>query len=131
MPRKLPTPCNHQGCPSLTIDRFCNDHKKHHQRQQDKRRGTAHQRGYDSRWQRYSRFFLKQPKNAFCKLQLTGCNNISQCVDHIDPPEGPNDKRFWDPDNHQAACIHCNSVKGHRSVVGEGKPFEAKSFQSY
>jgi 5-methylcytosine-specific restriction protein A len=35
-------------------------------------------------------------------------------VDHIDPPDGPGDPRFWDTANHQPACIHCNSVKGHK-----------------
>lgn len=120
MPMKPLRPCCHPGCSALTRERHCEQHKKQHQQQQDKERGTAHQRGYDKRWQRYSKWFLSQPENVFCKLQLPGCSRIARCVDHIDPPDGPNDPRFWDTNNHQAACIHCNSVKGRRKIIGKG-----------
>ena len=62
-------------------------------------------------------------ENQFCSLRLPGCTFIAQCVDHIDPPDGPDDPRFWDKNNHQPACIHCNSVKGHRKIVGSYKVF--------
>ena len=26
--------------------------------------------------------------------------------------------KFWDKANHQPACIHCNSVKGHKNIKG-------------
>lgn len=126
VPMKPKHPCAHPGCPELVTDgRYCEQHKKQNIQQQDKRRGTASQRGYNSRWRRYSQWFIKQPENVFCKLQLPGCTNVSECVDHIDPPDGPNDPRFWDTNNHQGSCIHCNSVKGHGKLIGEGKPFEA------
>ena len=123
MPSKPKHMCNKPGCPNLTNDRFCPEHTKQDQRQQDRRRGSAHERGYNYRWSQYSKWFLKQPENVFCKLQLSGCDNLSECVDHIDPPNGPNDPRFWDVANHQGACIHCNSVKGHRMIRGDSKPF--------
>jgi hypothetical protein len=41
------------------------------------------------------------------------------------PPSSPDDPLFWDPKNHQAGCLHCNSVKGKSSMVGKSKPFEA------
>lgn len=86
----------------------------------DMRRGSSRQRGYSARWDRYSKLFLAQPQNQFCALRLdAGCAIIAQCVDHIDPPDSASDARFWDPRNHQPACIHCNSVKGHRSIVGK------------
>jgi len=103
---------------------YCDKHKKQDQRVRDKRRGTPHQRGYSYRWSLYSKAFLRNPDNVFCKLQLPGCTNLAGCVDHKDPPDGPDDPRFWDPNNHQAACIHCNSVKGHRMIKGEAEPFE-------
>lgn len=123
MPTRPLRPCSKPGCPNLTTERFCAEHKKSEAQRYDKERGTAASRGYTYRWQKYVKWFLRQPENAFCKLQLFGCKNISQCVDHIDPPDGPSDPRFWDPCNHQAACIHCNSTKGHRYMKGEGKPF--------
>jgi 5-methylcytosine-specific restriction protein A len=67
--------------------------------------------------------FIKHPDNIFCKLQLNGCTNLAECTDHIVPPTGPSDPLFWDKSNHQAACIHCNSVKGHTSIKGDVKPF--------
>lgn len=123
MPSKPKHMCNRPGCPNLTSNRFCEEHTKQDQQYRDQRRGSAHERGYTSRWRRYSQSFLGKPENVFCKLQLPGCTNISECVDHIDPPNGPDDQRFWEPKNHQGACIHCNSVKGHRKMVGNSKPF--------
>lgn len=125
MPTRPARSCAQPGCPMLTRERYCPQHKKEETRRYDAKRGSAHERGYTSRWNRYSKWFLSQPDNVFCKLQLPGCTNLSKCVDHIDPPNGPNDPRFWDLKNHQGACIHCNSVKGHRKIIGEGKPFES------
>lgn len=123
--------CQWPGCSNITADRFCNEHRaageeqreqkqRDQKRRMDCRRGSARQRGYDTRWSKYSKWFLSQPHNQVCALHLDdGCAIIAQCVDHIDPPDGPNDPRFWDTANHQPACIHCNSVKGHRKITGE------------
>ena len=123
MPYKPLRPCLQPGCPELVSKGYCDKHKK--DKEYDRRRGTANQRGYTYRWQKYSRHFLSRPDNVFCKLQLLGCTNLAECVDHIVPPDGPDDPRFWDPANHQAACIHCNSVKGRRAQKGTAMPFEA------
>lgn len=126
MPNRPLRICNHPGCHELVRSGYCEKHKQQDQQQRDQRRGSANERGYTYRWQRYTKVFLANPENVFCKLQMPGCTNISECVDHIDPPDGPDDPRFWDPHNHQGACIHCNSVKGHRKQAGTGRPFEAR-----
>ena len=118
-------PCNFPGCAALVESGRCEKHSKQIQRQYDKQRGSSSERGYGSRWARYSKWFLSQSENVFCKLQLPGCTNLSECTDHIDPPDGPNDPRFWDRKNHQGSCLHCNSVKGHKKMVGTAEPFEA------
>lgn len=121
MPSRAKKPCNYPGCNEL-IDggqRYCDKHKKQVQQLADERRGSANDRGYTYEWRIYSIWFLKQPENVLCKLQLPGCTRLSKCVDHIDPPDGPDDPRFWDKDNHQGACIHCNSVKGHKKIDGK------------
>ena len=118
-------PCSHPGCPVLVREGKCEKHAKREQKEYDKRRGSAHQRGYTYRWSMYSKAFLANPDNVFCKLQLPGCTNLAECVDHIDPPDGPDDPRFWNTKNHQSACIHCNSAKGHTKIIGEAEPFEA------
>ena len=120
--------CRYPGCPNFVGHgpRYCDTHaaeeieeQRRNEAARDRRRGSAKQRGYDARWSRYSKWFLSRPQNQFCVLHLDdGCAGVAQCVDHIDPPEGPNDPRFWDYSNHQPACIHCNSVKGHRKLRG-------------
>ena len=123
MPLRPLKPCSHPGCPNLTSERFCPEHARTERQRYDQQRGSAHERGYTYRWSKYSKWFLRQPENVFCKLQLLGCTNLSECVDHIDPVNGSSDPKFWQPENHQGACVHCNSVKGKRKIVGEGKPF--------
>ncbi|WP_459997296.1 hypothetical protein, partial [Paradesulfitobacterium aromaticivorans] len=125
MPSKPLRHCSKPGCPNLTAERFCPEHAKQERQRYDRQRGSAHERGYTYRWYKYSKWFLSQPENVFCKLQLPGCTNLSECVDHIQAHNGPNDPLFWDSNNHQAACIHCNSVKGHRKIVGKEKPFRS------
>jgi 5-methylcytosine-specific restriction protein A len=125
MPSKPKRPCSQPGCPELTDGGKCEQHRKQETQRYDQQRGSAHSRGYTVRWRRYSQWFIRQPENVFCKLQLAGCTNLTGCVDHIQPCE-PNDPLWFDPSNHQGSCTHCNSVKGHRYMKGEGQPFEAE-----
>lgn len=117
--------CRFAGCSSLTshFSGYCEKHRaiwEEQNKARDQRRGTARERGYDSRWARYSRAYLKQPGHQLCALRLdSGCAVVAQCVDHIVPPESKSDPLFWNPENHQPACIHCNSVKGHRTIRGK------------
>ena len=121
MPNRNKTPCNKPGCRELVTvgTSYCDTHKKQVVKEYDERRGSAHERGYTKRWHRYRTWFLRQPGNQICKLRLdAGCTMIADCVDHVDPPNSADDPKFWDTDNHQAACIHCNSVKGHKKIIG-------------
>ena len=121
MPTRPARICGQAGCSELVYDGSgrCEKHRRQTRREQDERRGSAHERGYTARWQKYRAWFLRQPGNQICKLRVDGgCALVAQCVDHIDPPDGPDDPRFWDYNNHQASCIHCNSVKGRRKIVG-------------
>ena len=116
--------CRYPGCAGFALKghRYCQAHAaeelaelRAQEAARDRRRGSARQRGYDARWNCYSKWFLSLPGNQLCALRLDeGCAVVAQCVDHIDPPDGPDDPRFWDFKNHQPSCIHCNSVKGHR-----------------
>ena len=124
--------CKYPGCNNIIVGAisYCNVHiadaeaaaarqKQAKQRRGDMRRGNSRERGYTSTWSKYSKAFLARPENQFCKLHLdSGCAVVAQCVDHIEPPKNAHDPLFWDKTNHQAACIHCNSVKGHRKLVG-------------
>lgn len=124
--------CKYENCSNIVTGsaNYCNDHKAEaeaeaarrkqaKQRRGDMRRGNSRDRGYTSAWSKYSKAFLARPENQFCVLRMDGgCAVVAQCVDHIDPPENATDPRFWNKANHQPACIHCNSVKGHRKLVG-------------
>lgn len=115
--------CAAPGCTELVrVGAYCEVHRKEQQRAENQRRGGSRARGYTTAWSKYSKAFLARPENQFCSLHLdAGCAVIAQCVDHIIPPSSPGDPLFWDAGNHQPACIHCNSVKGHRAMRGTYK----------
>ena len=123
------------GCSVLTAGRYCEAHapiyaeeKERKRKERDKRRGGSRQRGYTTKWSKFSKWFLSQPEHQFCCLHLdSGCAIVAQCVDHIKPPTGANDPLFWQRGNHQPACLHCNSVKGHRELRGSFVFAETKS----
>lgn len=129
--------CNAPCCPNLTRGKYCTEHQYLQDEEEQKRaeffktRGrrnnyghklNSRQRGYTARWDKYSKWFLSKPENQLCALRLDDkCAKVAQCVDHITPPKGAKDPLFWDYQNHQPACIHCNSVKGHKSMIGKYK----------
>lgn len=118
-PRRL---CLHPGCTELVQagDGYCPEHARARARELESRRGTANQRGYTYRWRKYSKWYLQQPGNQVCKLRLDQrCKMMAECVDHIVPPSGPDDPFFWDENNHQAACLICNSIKGRQTLKGD------------
>lgn len=110
MPTKPKRPCNRPGCRNLTTKRFCEQHRTAEYKRQDRERGTAAERGYGYRWQKYRTWFLKEnPLCAECKRQ--GRLTAATLVDHIIPVTGADDPRFWDPDNHQPLCDRCHNIK--------------------
>lgn len=76
----------------------------------DERRGSASKRGYDARWTKFSKEFLK--KNPTCAI----CGRPAQVTDHKTIPAevmmdawGSFD---YDEKNYQPLCIRCNNRKG-------------------
>lgn len=81
----------------------------------DKR--TANQRGYNYRWQKYRKGWLRQ--HPLCGDRLAGSSaEHSRCVrdgrataatdvDHIVPHRG-DQALFWNPENHQSLCGLCH-----------------------
>lgn len=119
MPSRVKTKCRQPGCHILIESPgYCEKHIKQKNQLYDKQRGTAHQRGYTKNWGDYSKAFRARPDNQFCVLNLPGCTGFAECVDHIDPVNGPDDPKFWNESNHQPACNHCNRRKGKRYLKG-------------
>jgi 5-methylcytosine-specific restriction protein A len=103
VPYKPLKPCKHQGCPELIADSYCLKHKPLYQR------ASARERGYDNRWQKARKRFLKaNPLCVKCKEQ--GKYVEATVVDHIVPHRG--DKiLFWDESNFQSLCKNCHDRK--------------------
>ncbi|HBA34848.1 MAG TPA: HNH endonuclease [Gammaproteobacteria bacterium] len=110
-------PCAHPGCGVLVLNgtRHCDKHKQLTQQQVDQRRGTAAQRGYDSRWRKARVGFLnKHPLCLIC--ERSGRVTEATVVDHIKPHKG--DKQlFWDRDNWQPLCKPCHD---HKTATEDG-----------
>ena len=114
-PRRV---CLSPGCGKLvTSGSWCDTHtksrvesKKQAQKVYDNERGSKHERGYTSKWSRYSVAYRKEhPLCVMCEKQ--GKLTLAQCVDHIEPVSGPDDPLFWDESNHQGLCLIHHSIK--------------------
>lgn len=104
MPRKSKKSCKHLGCPNLTEDKYCEEHKPLHPK-----RASAAKRGYGSKWQRISKAYLR--KHPMCVKCLANGRFVSATVvDHIIPHRG--DKvLMWSESNWQALCKQCHDSK--------------------
>ncbi len=111
MPSRLARPCRYQGCPNLTHDHsgYCLAHLKESRQAQDQARGSASERGCDSRWYKARKVYLGE--HPLCvKCLDEGRVTMANCIDHIQPHRG--DKRlFWDTSNWQALCTRHHSMK--------------------
>lgn len=98
MPKK-PSVHKPRGAPSTAQNR----------KDYDQARGTATQRGYDSRWRKARATFLAH--HPLCVACLDeGRTVAANEVDHIIPHRG-NMGLFWDKTNWQALCKSCHSRK--------------------
>lgn len=105
MPIKPKKPCKYPGCPGLTVDKYCDEHKEIHMNE----RSSASSRGYDYKWRQARKRFLKE--NTLCvKCKVEGKLTKATVVDHIKPHRG--DKvLFWDESNWQPLCKQCHDRK--------------------
>lgn len=111
-------PCNRPGCRKLTTERYCEEHKREYQRQQDEHRGTAHERGYTSTWRKArKRFLALNPLCVICERE--GKITEANVVDHIIPHKGDMEL-FWDEDNWQSLCTRHHNEKTAREDGGYG-----------
>lgn len=105
MPNKPLKPCKHPGCPKLTEEKYCGEHKVLHVSD----RVNAILRSYDSRWRAVRNRFLKaNPLCVKCKEQ--GKLTKAAVVDYIKPHRG-DENLFWDKSNWQALCKSCHDNK--------------------
>jgi 5-methylcytosine-specific restriction protein A len=125
VPSRPKSICRAPACGKL-IDApgYCDKHKKQVRKQEDERRGTAAERGYDSKWAKARVFYLrKHPLCVYCKRD--GRVVAARIVDHIiqhrlkEAIDSGDETRivgaralFWDSANWQSLCKPCHdSVK--------------------
>lgn len=120
MPISAPKPCRHSGCCQLVSDGggYCDAHKRPASGSfADRGRGTRHERGYGSKWDRLREIILRRD-NGICqqclregRLTMIGHKPYTAFVDHVTPKaEGGTD----DESNLQALCKACHTAKTDR-----------------
>lgn len=109
MPTRPAKPCSIPRCPNLTSGGKCDEHRA----VDDRRRGTATERGYDERWARRRIEFLSE--NPIC----VDCGKDAEVPDHDPIPRrelvamGVDDP---DADEHLVPrCIPCHNSKTRRT----------------
>lgn len=121
MSKYIKKPCGYPGCPTLVQGgSYCGRHRRRTWREQDRRRPSATQRGYDNRWRKARELFLA--RRLWCtECEREGRLTPATVVDHIVPHKG--DKAlFWDMNNWQALCGQCHNRKTVRDDGGFGNP---------
>ncbi|MGO4181211.1 HNH endonuclease [Paenibacillus sp. TAF43_2] len=85
----------------------------------EQRRGSAHSRGYNHKWNKARERFLKQhPVCVHC--QNDGKIVAASVVDHIIPHKGDQEK-FWDVTNWQPLCETHHNIKTVKYDGGFGR----------
>jgi 5-methylcytosine-specific restriction protein A len=122
MPARPKSICRAPGCGKLIeMSGHCDKHKKAVRKQQDDRRGTAAERGYDSKWVKAREFYLrKHPLCVYCQRERR--TTAATVVDHIIAHRLKNaidsgDEQliiraralFWDSANWQSLCAPCHN----------------------
>ena len=107
MPKRPKRPCRCPGCPNLCESgTYCPEHSAE---SPDRLRGSATERGYDAKWRRARKRFLRShPLCANCLSQ--GVLTPATVVDHIVPHRGDR-ALFWDENNWQPLCKSCHDRK--------------------
>jgi 5-methylcytosine-specific restriction protein A len=115
--------CRYGNCHELTDHTYCPEHeqivKQRWQKQTDRQRGTAAERGYDNEWAKYRRGYLTEhPLCVECEKE--GKYAAAIIVDHIKAISGQNDPLFWEASNHQGLCRKHHGIKTARENGGMG-----------
>lgn len=108
MPFKPKKPCPYSGCPNLTDGGKCEEHRRKIEREYEKERGSASERGYDATWHKVSEMHLNEfPLCAECEKQSRA--TAATMTHHIKRIVDGGDKLAWD--NLESLCEACHNEK--------------------
>ncbi len=106
MPRKPKRPCSYQGCPNLTYERFCEEHKREENKRYEKyeRPYDAHKR-YGRAWKAVRDSYVRE--HPLCEVCFkNGLLIPAEHVHHIKPiSEGGGNNKS----NLMSVCKSCHS----------------------
>lgn len=116
--QRLKKKCKTFGCPNLhtNTNGYCDEcnrkwREKHPIVEKDDR-PSASRRGYNYKWQKFSRDFLAlHPTCAICGAPARVCDHKNMTADMMMDAYGAFD---LDPAHYQALCYRCNTRKGAR-----------------
>lgn len=112
MPSNAKRPCKHPGCGQLVSDGsgYCAAHQGDRKQSKfaDRARGSRHQRGYGSEWDRLRKQILQRDCGLCQPCLQRGVVTVAHAVDHkLSKAEGGTD----DLANLQAICRRCHDAK--------------------
>ena len=118
MPRRPPKPCSYPGCPKLTYERYCPEHKKLMNAQYDARLRDRRASGFyhSKEWKRLRQNFLVEHPFC-CECMKAGKLIKAVVVDHVVPIKQGGSA--LDENNLQALCPSCHGSKS----IREGSRF--------
>lgn len=142
MPARPKSICRMSGCGKLLdAPGYCEAHKKVVRKEQDDRRGSSTERGYDNRWRKARAAYLrKHPLCVHCAMLKRVV--AASVVDHIEPHrlmdalQSGDEHRiararylFWDVDNNWASlCKPCHDGPAQACERnGTRKPWDQRS----
>lgn len=111
MPSRILPACTTPGCPSRSIDKGkCKAHLGVMYQQQDERRGSSADRGYDHAWRRFRAWLCTLPEFALCcECEREGRVTPRHDIDHIIPISAGGAR--LSKDNCQPLCKSHHSAK--------------------
>lgn len=110
MPQAAPKPCTHVGCGALVRDGSsrCGAHPRRENKFADKRRGSRHERGYGTAWDKLRREVMDRDFGLCQPCLREDRVRAGRAVDHIvSKGEGGTD----DLVNLQCICGPCHQAK--------------------
>ncbi|OTU34782.1 HNH endonuclease [Acinetobacter pittii] len=124
-PQRAKRPCLVGSCKDFASYKgYCDQHQDRIKKK-DRERGTAHQRGYDARWEKDRTKFLDE--NPLCAdHRKRGMVEAATVVDHIIPHKG-DQVLFWDKNNWQPLCKSCHDRKTATEDKGSWSPVQSPS----
>ena len=124
-PQRAKRPCLVGSCKDFASNKgYCDQHQDRIKKK-DRERGTAHQRGYDARWEKDRTKFLDE--NPLCAdHRKRGMIEAATVVDHIIPHKG-DQVLFWDKNNWQPLCKSCHDRKTATEDKGSWSPVQSPS----